>query len=228
MKILFFLCFLSVVSLSFGQSSDDTLTYTSRKHFFAVNPINSAFLQQAGLQYEYKPGRFGFALEAGGIYANSCNYSRIFMAATSNYGPFEFYSGYYARPQINFYLIKANNNTSQTLPYLQAKFIYKHLKVDTTHSHVWYNLEGADQATYRKQFDEAEMMGAFIGFGFKQRIKRFYYELGLAFGVINIHQEMTVFYEYYAPTPISGYPYHDELTRQHRTVSIDVRIGYIF
>lgn len=231
MKIFFFLCFLSGVLLSFGQSSDDTRTNTSRKHFLAINPINSALLQQAGLQYEYKPGRFGFALDAGAIYANKWNFSRIFMAATSNHGPFEFYSGYYARPQINFYLKEANNNKSQTLPYIQAKFIYKHLEVDTTDSHVWYNLEGADGASYRKQFDVAEMTGAFIGLGYKHRIGRFYYELGFAFGVINIHQEMTVYYEFnehYDPSPIGGFPYHDELTRQHRTASIDVRLGYIF
>lgn len=228
MKTLFFLCFLPGVLLSFGQSSDDTRTFASRKHFFAVNPINSALLQQAGLQYEYKPGRFGFALDAGGIYANKWNYSRIFMAATSNHGPFEFYSGYYTRPQINFYLNEANNNKSQSLPYKQAKFIYKHLEVDTTHSHVWYNLEGADQATYRKQFDNTNMMGAFLGLGFKQRYGRFYYECGAAFGVMNIHQDLIVYKEYDHSPPIGGYPYYDELTRQFWTASIDVRVGYIF
>ncbi|PKP05401.1 MAG: hypothetical protein CVU11_00410 [Bacteroidetes bacterium HGW-Bacteroidetes-6] len=228
MKFFVLVVSMFLVGSASAQQSDSAKNASMPHHFFSVNPVNSLILQQAGINYEYAGRKWGAGVDLGFVYPNELNYSRIFMAATNGYGAFESYSGYYFIPRVNFSLRTKYFSRRINRQYLLLKGVSKKLVCDSTKYLVWYNEEGADLATYRKQKDEATILGAFLCFGSRNTFRHFFMEYSFGVGWLNISQKMAVANELYTGTPLSGYPYEDNLERDHFAVSLEFRLGYAF
>jgi len=176
----------------YGQKSDSTEAKHFPRHYISINPINSVLLDQVGLAYEYKPGIFGFGLAAGYKYASQRNYSRLFIAGTTQHGPFEFYSGLYVIPQINVYFNKPKKPNKATFGYFSLKGVYKYLHVDSTDYHIWDSSDGDYYWLYRKQVDNANIIGVFWNLGIKIVRNHFFFDLNFGPGIIYRDQRMVV------------------------------------
>jgi hypothetical protein len=175
-----------------AQRSDSTLKNLPR-HYLSINPLNAALFQQVGLSYEFKPAHFGFAITAGYVYANKLNISRLFMAGTVNYGPFEYYQGLFVVPQFNFYFSKPIFGENTTLLYISLKGVYKYLFIDSTEYHIWNNTNGDYYDLYRKQVDRTHIYGGFAVFGMKRVFSHFFVDMNLGLGVLaQEHRLITV------------------------------------
>lgn len=196
-KILFTISGIVLSCFLYAQKSDTTTKKNFPRHYIGINPLNVSLFQQAGLTYEYKPGRFGFGLSAGYIYPNKLNFSRLFMIGTNRNGAYEYYSGCYFFPQVNFYLNKPRDFVSQTLYYLSLKGVYKFLTCDSNkyyvwdHVNDWYNPDV--KFAYRKQIDKVHASGAFLIFGVKQVEKHFFIDINLGMGFIGRNSRALVF-----------------------------------
>ena len=153
--------------ISFGQKTDSTAKDHFPHHFISINPINVCLIQQAGLGYEYRYKRFGFGVTTGYVYASHFNVGRLFLAATANYGAFEFYRGFFCNPQVNFYLKNPKRLKRNTIGYVALKGVYKYMFLDSTRFHIWDNTNGDDYDLYRKQIDRCHIGGMFVNIGFK-------------------------------------------------------------
>jgi|GEM_PF-1643661 len=181
----------------FAQKSDTIARKNFPKHYIGINPLNVSLFQQAGITYEYKPGRFSFGLSAGYIYPNKLNFSRLFMIGTNRNGAYEYYSGCFFLPQINFYLNKPRDFNNGTFYYLSLKGVYKFLTCDSNkyyvwdHEHDWYNPD--IKFVYRKQIDKVHASGAFLVFGIKEIEKHFFIDINLGLGFIGRNSRSQVF-----------------------------------
>jgi hypothetical protein len=196
--------------------------------------VRVAFFDQAGLSYEYRYGHFGLGLAAGYKYASGRNYTRLFIATSNNYGAYEFYTGFYAMPQLNLYFNKPRHKKTNLLGYLTIKGNYKYLHVDSTEFYVYNNNVSEDNFYYRRQIDQVNIVGVTGGLGLKLNINHFFIDYNLGVGYIYHEHKMLVagekmawggtFYPGYDP----GYPFRDERTFSSPTVNFCLSIGYCF
>jgi len=179
-------------SFVYGQKTDTISKDNFPRHYISINPINSVLLGQAGLTYEYRLKGVGFDISLGYFYPNRINVSRFFIGGKVQYGPYEFYSGYFINPQLKFYLSKKERAKNTTYDYISVKMTYKQLHVDSTDYHVWkmYDTGGDDFAIYRKQFDKANVVGTFFGYGFKKISQHFFTDFNFGAGLIYDRHDM--------------------------------------
>jgi hypothetical protein len=176
----------------FGQTPDSEATKTFPRHYISVNPLKCALFQQAGLSYEYRPGRFGYELSAGYIYPSTYNFGRFFIARTANHGALEFYEGFFIDPQLNFYLTKPKHSDKGALPYLAIKGVYKYMFLDSTRYHIWDNSGGDYYWTYRKQVDRLNIMGGFVMFGIKLVRNHFFFDFNIGPGMLAQNHNLVI------------------------------------
>jgi len=221
-------------SLIFGQRPDSTSKDHFPRQYISINPINTLVLQQAGITYEYRPSFLGFGLSVGGIYPNSINFSRFFMAATSQHGAFEYYHGYFAEPQINIYLSRLKFVENSDLYYLSFKGIYKYLQVDSSKFHIWESDTGGDDYwLYRKQLDKVNVKGLFFEFGYKHIEQHFFIDFNIGPGILVQHHNIVIAgqgtHDIIGSNPSNiRPPKHETLIQGAITVNISFNIGYAF
>jgi hypothetical protein len=61
----FILLLFSAPLFGLGQTSDKPVAPRFPKHYISVNPLNILLFQQAGITYEFKPGRLGYGINFG-------------------------------------------------------------------------------------------------------------------------------------------------------------------
>ena len=61
----FILLVFSAPLFGLGQTSDKPVAPRFPKHYISVNPLNILLFQQAGITYEFKPGRLGYGINFG-------------------------------------------------------------------------------------------------------------------------------------------------------------------
>ena len=231
-RILYTLIIIIYSSFIYGQNSDTTSKQHFPQHYISINPLNFLLFQQEGLTYEYKTNRLGYAISTGYFFANKLNYSRFFITGTTERGPYEFYSGFYATPQINLYFSKPMNNKKATLCYISLKGVYKGLKVDSTEYHIWTHGSGDASYFYRKQVDRCRIAGAFLDFGVKCVKNHFVFDFNIGYGILSSFHRMVVAGEGYRIiySNISNVnpPRHEWFKEDHRTLNISFNFGYAF
>jgi hypothetical protein len=191
-RIIFIICISFFPINIFGQESDSMSVKHFPRHYFSINPINCALLDQIGFSYEYKPGFLGFGLAVGYKYASERNYTRFFIAKSTEYGSYEFYSGLFVIPQVNIYFNKPKNQQKATLFYFSLKGIYKYLHVDSTDYHIWNLGQGDGDWYYRKQVDNANIAGIFWNLGVKHIYKHFFIDFNIGLGILIRDHKMVV------------------------------------
>lgn len=200
-KILIFLILTFNSLFIFGQQRDSTFNKQIPQHYFSIYPLNY-LVQQAGITYEYKPGRCGYAITPGFIYPVNVgsgtrgSLTRFFIAGPSSYGAYENYLGFFIAPQINYYLSKNKINKNGNLHYLSFKIMYKHLKLDTTGIDCWDDGSSDDYAIFRKQIDRCNILGAFILFGKKHYYKHLFNDMYFGLGLLDVRHKLIVAGEY--------------------------------
>jgi len=195
MKIILFVTFFTFCSIVVYAQKPDTATKDHLpRHYISVNPLKILFFQQAGITYEYKPGRFGFGITAGYIYPNRKEYSNWFIVGPVKYGSPGYYSGFFLIPQFNAHLSKPKKVSNRSLAYLSLKGVYKYMTIDSTHSCAWYTYTAGDYYwTYRKQVDRVNIVGCFMILGFKYVWKYFFFDINIGPGnfVLNHYENKT-------------------------------------
>jgi hypothetical protein len=215
-----------------GQEPDPKLVGDFPRHFFSINPINSFLLDQAGVSYEFKPGRFSIGLTGGYKYAGGRNYSRFFIASSANHGAYEFYSGMFAVPQMNFYLNKPRKRYNTTLVYLSVKGIYKYLHVDSTEYHVWDNTLSENYFLYRKMDDHVNIIGGSLNFGLKFGFKHHFIDINFGPAIIKRSHKMHVVAQAHTlaliPSTPSVTPLDETFSNTQKTMNFSVSFGGFF
>jgi hypothetical protein len=226
-----------VFAASIGVSAQENEPYQKfiqPATFISVSPVRVIFFDQAGLTYEYRYGHFGVALAAGYKYASGRNYTRLFIATSNNKGAYEFYTGYYAMPQVNLYFNKPKYRKTNLLGYLTIKGNYKYLHVDSTDFHVYNNNVSEDNFYYRRQIDKVNIVGITGGIGMKLNINRFFIDWNMGVGYIYhdhrmlVAGEKTAYGGTFPPGYDPGYPFPDTHTFSSPTVNFNLSIGYCF
>lgn len=202
------------------------------RNFFSINPINSFLLDQAGVTYEFKPGRFSIGLTGGYKYAGGRNYSRFFIASSANYGAYEFYSGMFAVPQMSLYLNKPRKRYNTTLAYLSVKGIYKYLHVDSTEYHVWDNTISENYFGYRKMDDHVNIIGLSLNFGIKFGFKRHFIDINFGPAIIKRSHKMHVVAQANSAALIPCFPcvtpFDETFSHTQKTMNFSVSFGGFF
>jgi hypothetical protein len=231
-KTIFIICVAFLPVYIFGQKSDSLPAKHFPRHYISINPINSALLDQVGIGYEYKPGILGFGLAAGYKYASQRNYSRFFIAASANRGAYEYYSGFYIIPQVNFYFYKPRRPDKGALLYFSLKGIYKYLQVDSTNYHIWDNSGGDSYYFYRKQLDKVNITGVFGNLGIKAVIRHFFFDINIGPGIIKRDHNMLVAGEghdiYRTNMGNVNPPRKGHFSDHYFTVNISINVGADF
>jgi hypothetical protein len=234
-RIFIFLIIIPSSLYIYGQKTDSTAKQHFSHNYFSINPLNCA-LQQAGITYEYKTRRFGFSITTGFVYHEYGGLSQWFMAGPSSYeNDYSNYSGFFIDPQINFYLTRKDKiNEKGNLSYISIKFVYKHIKCDSTGIYLWEN--GPDQSgLYRNQVDRCNITGAFISFGVKHYKKHFFYNYYAGLELLNVNHNMVVAGQYVleggyilddAGFNTFHFPQKDYFTQGIITISTGISFGY--
>jgi len=168
-------------------------------HNISINPLNILLFQQIGVTYEYRPGKLGFSLTPGYIYANKAEYSNWFIAGPIKYGSLGWYSGWFIVPQVNLYLTKQNDSDEGGVFYFAAKFVYKFMSVDTSSMPMWRN-DGDGYGLYRKMFDNVNIYGGFLDVGYRYFIGHFFIDVNFGPGIMWLNHDMTIYAEATGPT----------------------------
>jgi hypothetical protein len=211
-----------------GQEIDSTKKDHFPRHFFSINPFNCAILQQAGISYEYKTRWLGIELTAGGFYPNKDGRTRFFLTGSFTPGSFEYYSGFFANPQLNFYFSEPKNIKNATLYYVSLKCVYKYLYYN---SKDWIKWTGTgDIPLYRKQIDKVNFIGTFATLGVKRVIKHYFAEFNFGLGFNYIEHNMLVSGELSHPSPgqIQPPPYNERSREFGFAVNISFNYGGAF
>jgi hypothetical protein len=80
MKISLFVTLFTFCSIVvYAQKPDMATKDHLPEPYISFTPFNILFFQQAGITYEYKPGRFGYGNTAGHINPNRKEYSNWFI-----------------------------------------------------------------------------------------------------------------------------------------------------
>ena len=215
-----------------GQNNDSTSEHNLSKHYFSFNPLNLLFFQQAGITYEYKPGKFGFGLTGGYIFPNRREYSNYFIAGPTNYSSLGFYSGYFIEPQLNFYLKQKKKAGNAKLFYIALKAVYKYMTVDSTEKIVWYTQGGSSNgnSTYKKMNDKLNIYGAFIDFGFRFVGEVLFFDLNIGPGIMHLKHNLITYAESYGNSPLYyiNPPQQEMFEETHATINFTLNIGISF
>ena len=235
MKIIIFLAAFTLCSHDLNAQKSDT---ASKDHLpalhISVNPLNILFFQQAGITYEFKPGRFGFGITAGYIYPNNKEYSNWFIAGPVKYGSLGYYSGFFLVPQVNVYLSKPKKTSNTPLVYLSGKVVYKYMTIDSIHSYAWYTYTSGDYYwTYRKQVDRVNIIGGFAIFGLKYVWKYFFFDINIGPGIMFVNHNLVIAGETYGlnhHSDISNVhpPRSETLNEIHGTIHFSLNLGIPF
>ena len=214
-----------------GQTGDKFFAPQFPKHYISVNPLNILLFQQAGITYEYKPGRMGYGITAGYIYPNHQTYSNYFIAGPTSYGSLGDYSGFFVVPQVNVYLTKPKKPNHGGLVYLAVKVVYKHMSIDSTKTTAWEN-KGDGYYIYRKMNDNVNIYGGFVDFGYKLVLHHFFFDLNLGLGTTWINHKMIIVAENFdlspEPANILNPLKQDEVHQNPVTVNFTLNFGVAF
>jgi hypothetical protein len=218
--------FISVPFLMFGQNSNELKEVHFPKHYISVNPLNILLFQQAGITYEFKPGVMGYGITTGYIYPNKKEYSNYFIAGPTNYGSLGDYSGFFAVPQVNVYLIKPKHSEHANLVYISLKMVYKYMHIDSTSQTAWYN-EGDFYYLYRKMIDKVNIYGGFIDFGYRYVLHHFFFDVNFGLGSMWVNHKMIISGETVNPAPMHYFnpPKREELHQNHVTINFTLNLG---
>lgn len=232
MRVITILVFLiSAPLLGLGQTGDKPVASQFPKHYISVNPLNILLFQQAGITYEYKPGRMGYGITTGYIYPNNKTYSNYFIAGPTSYGSLGDYSGFFVVPQVNVYLTKPKKQNHGGLVYLAVKVVYKYMHIDSTKSTAWEN-KGDGYYIYRKMNDKVNIYGGFIDFGYKLVLHHFFFDLNLGVGATLINHKMIISGEHFGlgrePMYYLNPPHQDEIHQNPVTVNFTLNFGVAF
>ncbi len=225
---LFILTFVIISSIINGQKPDSLSINHWPHHFITINPLNSALFHQTGITYEYKSPRFGFGISSGYIYSGKSNFSRLFIAGTTEHGALEHYSGFFIIPQINIYLTEIKSTKKTTVCYLGFKGVYKKLQIDSTDYYIWDKSAPQYYWKYRKQVDKLNISGTFIVFGFKHISKHFLFDFNLGPGMLDFNHNIVVAGEgWKMPSNYSNInpPRFEVLREEHFTFNISINLG---
>ena len=225
-----FILLISGPLFMYGQKSDFQKEAYMPKHYISVNPLNILLFQQAGITYEYKPGRIGYGITTGYIYPNKQEYSNYFIAGPTNYGSLGWYSGLFIIPQINFYLTKPKNVTHTGLVYVTLKGVYKYMTIDSIGRLAWDTQSDDYYWVYRKQVDHVNIFGAFIDFGYRYYFYHCFFDLNFGPGLMFINHKMIIAGEATGPYPIHNVnpPRREEFLQVHGTVNFTLNFGIAF
>jgi len=220
--------FILYTGMLVAQDSLQTSPTRFPRHFFSVNPLNILLFQQAGITYEYKPGRLGFGLTAGYIYPNHKEYSNYFIAGPTNAGSLGDYTGYFVVPQVNFYFNNPKKSGYANLVYFSLKPVYKFMQIDSSQLTSWSHPD--DYYVYRKMIDKVNVYGGFVGVGYKCYIHHFFLGLELGFGILAVDHKMAVSAEWISYTTQHYlHPPKEESTHEsHLTVNFTLALGGAF
>jgi hypothetical protein len=163
-------------------------------HYISINPLNICLFQQIGVTYEYRPGKFGYGITPGYIYPNIQEYSNWFIAGPTNAGSLGWYSGWFVVPQVNLYLTRQKETDEGGVLYIAVKFVYKHMRIDTTSVTVWH-YDGDSYGTYRKMFDNVNIYGGFLDLGYRYFLGHFFIDLNFGLGSMWLNHNMNIYAE---------------------------------
>ena len=209
-----------------GQTGDEQKAAHFPKHYISVNPLNIFLFQQAGITYEYKPGVIGYGITAGYIYPNKKTYSNYFIAGPTNNGSLGDYSGFFAVPQVNVYLIKPKHSEHAGLVYISLKMVYKYMHIDSTGQTAWYN-EGDNYYLYRRMIDKVNIYGGFIDFGYRYVLYHFFFDFNFGVGKMWVNHKMIISGQAVNPSPIQYFnpPRQEEVYENHVTINFTLNFG---
>jgi hypothetical protein len=213
-----------------AQQTDSTARDHFPHNFISLNPINISFIQQLGLTYEYRYKRIGFGLSGGYIYPSKFNIGRLFMARTVNFGPFEFYKGFFCNPQINIYLKNPERLKRNAIVYIAVKGIYKYMHVDSTKYYEWDYSRGDYYDIDMKLVDRCHIGGVFVDFGVKYENNGFFIDFNIGPGVL-IQQHNAYFAGREDGGGHSNYPLplaKDSWTKVYPSINFSLNLGGAF
>lgn len=227
-----------------GQKSNESTSFYSKNqkklkenttdvkhHNISINPLNICLFQQIGITYEYRPGKLGFGITPGYIYANNKAYSNWFIVGPTNLGSLGYYSGFFIVPQINVYLTELHGIDAGGVIYISLKFVYRNMSIDSARSTVWKNY-GDGYYLYRKMSDKVNVCGGFIDFGFRYFLNHFFIDLNLGPGLMWVNHDMIVYGEKNGstPDPIHYYnpPKEEKLYTMRITLNFTLNLGFAF
>jgi len=229
--IKFIFLFLSASQFIYGQTSGGQDAPHLPRHYISVNPLNILLFQQAGVSYEYKPGRMGYGVTAGYIYANHNTYVNYFIAGPTLYGSLGDYSGFFVVPQANVYLTKPKNSKHGSLIYLSVKMVYKYMHIDSTGHTAWRHT-GNGYYIYRKMIDKVNIYGGFVDFGYRYVLYHFFLDLNFGIGTTWINHKMIIGEEHLGlhPEPLNylNPPRHEEVHQNPVTINFTINFGVAF
>ena len=231
MKNIFLSFLFALVSFSSpGQGSDPVSELRVPKHFISVNPANLLFWQQAGISYEFKPGRIGLAVSAGYMYANNWNISYYFIGGPIDYGALGYYSGFYAIPQLNIYAVTKVSGKKVWMLYASLRGVYRYMTVDSKNYIPWLNDFQREEGDYRKMDDVVNIRAAFINIGMKFVNHHLFMDINGGYGILDVYHDMTVYGSSYHPGPGGLYPVplHDTYYNWHMAVNFNFNVGVVF
>ena len=179
-----------MLSQTFGRDRQEPGDILFPRHFISVNPLNMLAFQQAGISYEFKPGRMGYGLTTSYIYPNHLDYSNYFIAGPTDKGSLGDYSGFFVLPQVNLYFNNPKNSDHANLFFFMLKPVYKFMQIDSTEQTAWSHPD--DYYIYRKMNDNVNIYGGFVGFGYKWHIHHFFVNIELGLGILAVNHKMTI------------------------------------
>jgi len=215
----------------YGQQAEYPSQEHLPRHYLSLNPLNILFFQQAGLTYEYKPGRLGIGITAGYIYPNRKEYSNWFIAGPVEYGSLGYYSGFFLVPQVNAYLTKPKKTGNTALVYLSLKGVYKYMTVDSTESYAWDTHSDDYYWVYRKQVDRVNIFGFFVDFGIKYVWKHFFFDVNIGPGMMYVNHNLVIAGQTSGhPSDVSNIhpPRSEKFNEQHLTLNFSLNLGIPF
>ena len=174
---------------AFGQ---DSVPVHFPRFYLSANLLNICYFQQKGLTFEYRPGRFGYALYGGYIYPNRKEYSNYFIAGPTNYGSLGWYHGFFAEPQLNVYFRKPKPVRHSGTIYLALKGVYKYMTSDSGRVLQWYTHTDEQGWIYRRQYDRMNVYGAFVDFGYRYVLYYAFIDLNIGVGFLGINHNLIV------------------------------------
>ncbi len=228
-KLIILLIFCSTII--HGQDNKSSTSYHLPKHYLSINPLNLCLAQQAGITYEFKPGRFGFALGTGYMYRNNSTWSDYLIVGPNNTkGKLGYYSGVYVIPQLNFYFKPKMYEKGATMFYVALRGVYRYMTVDSIGYVPWYKSTGAETYECNKMVDKANIYGAFANLGMKVLRHHFFFDLSIGCGFLSIYHDMYIssqeFKNYIGP--VYSPPKHEVFSTQYPAFNINLSLGGVF
>ncbi len=219
----------SVASV-FGQVTPPADAYRLPKHFLSISPLNLLLAQQAGITYEFRPGRFGFALGTGYMYRNNSTWSDFFYAGPVPQGQLGYYAGVYAIPQVNFYFKPKMLPEGAVLFYVGLRGVYRHMSVDSVGYVPWKYSEDAETYSCYKMVDRVNIYAAYVNVGMKVLRRHFFFDLSVGYGFLSLYHDMYIASHQIRNHvgPVYSPPKHEKFFDQHQAFNFNLSFGGVF